>query len=111
MGLKLSRGFTVKGSIERVFELTQSYISGMKYIVESSNKPNLLVLKRGRNYPLSLKVEDYSTKLTISFTQKDEVVHMLCDFEVHEFAIYTSGDRATLENEVEKLRAFLETAL
>ena len=111
MGMKLSRGFSVKGATERAFELTQSYVTGMNYHVESSNKPNLLALRRGSKWTLSTKIENVLTKLAISFTQKGEIVYVLCDFEVQAPAIYTSGDRATLENEVEKLRAFLETAL
>lgn len=112
--MKFSKGFSVKGNIDRVFELTEKYVSGMKYRVENSVKPTLLVLKRGSTLGslFSFKVENVKTILTISFSQKGEDVHVLCDYDIAGYGqIFTSSDKSTLESEVEKLQNFLLTVL
>jgi len=111
--MKFSKGFTVKGNIERVFELTEKYVSGMKFRIENSAKPSLLVLKRGDTTGsiFSHKIENSKTTLSISFSQKGENVIVLCDFDIMVYGIVISSDKSTLESEVEKLRVFLETAV
>ena len=111
--MNLSKGFSVKGNIERAFELAQSYLSGMKYQTVNSSKPTFLVLKRGSRTgsTFSTKIDNVLTTLSISFSQKEENVNILCDYDAVVYGIVTSSDKSTLESEVEKLRAFLETAL
>ncbi len=112
--MRLSKGFVVRGSIVRVFELTKSYVVGMKYAVEKSNLPNLLVLKRGGVLGSlhSFEVEDVKTMLTISFTQKGDEVHVTCDYDAAGDAnIFESSDKSALENEVAKLHYFLLTSM
>jgi len=113
--LRLSKGFVVRGSIIRVFELTKGYVVGMKYAVEKSNMPNLLVLKRGEGVLGSLhsfEVEDVKTMLTISFTEKGDEVHVTCDYDATGDAnMFESSDKSTLENEVAKLHYFLLTSM
>ncbi len=113
-GLRLSKGFVVRGSIIRIFELTKSYVVGMKYAVEKSNTPNLLVLKRGGVLGSlhSFDVENVKTILTISFTEKGDEVHVMCDYDATGDAnIFTSSDKSTLESEVAKLHYFLLTSM
>jgi len=112
--LKFSRAFTVKGDIERAFDLTEKYISGMKFTIVNSARPTLLVLNRGSALGsfFSFKVENVRTTLTISFSQKGENVNVLCNYDVVGYGqLFTSSDRSTLESEVELLRNFLETSL
>jgi hypothetical protein len=111
--MKFSKSFTVKGSIEKAFDLTEKYVSGMKFKIVNSVKPTLLVLKRGSTSGsfTSFKIEDAKTSLTISFSQKGEDINVLCDYDTSVYGIATSSDKSTLESEVEKLKNFLQTAL
>ena len=112
--MKFSKAFTVKGNIEKVFDLTEKYISGMKFKIANSHKPTLLILKRGGTLGSfnSFKIENVKTTLTVSFSQKGEDVNMLCDYDVAGYGqIFTSSDKSTLESEVEMLKNFLQTAL
>lgn len=113
--MKYSKTLEVKGDIERAFELTQSYTSGMKFRTESAVKPNMLVLKRGSAWGslTSFKVENVKTTLTISFTQKGEKLYIMCDYDVSGYGaqIFTASDKSTLESEVEGLKHHLEIAL
>ncbi len=112
--MRFSKAFTVKGNVERAFELTEKYVQGMKFRIENSAKPTLLVLKRGSTLGslFSFKVEDVKTTLTISLSQKGEEVNVLCDYDLTGYGfIFTSSDKSTLEGEVEKLKHFLMTGL
>jgi len=112
--MKYSKTFEVKGDIERAFELTRSYTSGMKFRIESAVKPNMLLLKRGSVWGslTTFKVENVKTTLTISFTQKEEKLYIMCDYDVSGYgAIFTASDKSTLESEVEGLKHHLEIAL
>ena len=120
--MKFSKSFTVKGSIERVFELTEKYRwERMNFRIERSTRPTLLVLKRGSTLGslFTFRVEYARTTLTISFSQKGEEVNVLCEYDVWGHgdyvvvdAIFTSIDiRSILESEVEKLQHFLVTCL
>jgi len=112
--LKFSKTFTVKGNIERVFDLTEKYISGMKFKIANSHKPTLLILKRGGTLGslVSFKIENIKTTLTLSFSQKGENVNVLCDYDVVGYGqVFTTSDKSTLESEVEMLKNFLQTTL
>ncbi len=112
--MRLSKGFVVRGSIIRVFELTKGYAVGMKYAVEKSDMPNLLVLKRGGVLGSlhSFEVEDVRTMLTISFAEKGDEVHVTCDYDAAgDVNMFESSDKSTLENEVAKLHYFLLTSM
>lgn len=109
--MRFSKSFTVEGGIDRVFELIQAFISGMKFKLEHADKPNTLVLKRGSKHPLSFKIENYRTELTISLKQSGDKVHVLCDYNVTPLAVYTPSDKSTLESEVNKLEHFLKISL
>ncbi|MEM2373870.1 MAG: hypothetical protein QXI11_05450 [Thermoproteota archaeon] len=106
--------FNIKGDLEKVFDLTERYMSAMKFRIVNSVKPSLLVLERGSVWaPLySFKVEDYKTTLTISFSKKEGEVIVFCDYDVKGYgSIFTSSDKSTLETEIELLRRFLETSI
>ena len=112
--MRLSKGFVVRGSIIRVFELTKGYVVGMKYAVEKSDMPNLLVLKRGGVLGSlhSFEVEDVRTMLTISFAEKGNEVHVTCDYDAAgDVNMFESSDKSILENEVAKLHYFLLTSM
>ena len=112
--MKFSKAFTVKGNVEKVFDLTEKYVSGMKFKIMNSQKPMLLILKRGGTLGslFSFKIENVKTTLTISFSQKGQDVHVLCDYDVTGHGqIFTSSDESTLESEVEMLKNFLQTTL
>lgn len=112
--MRFSRMLKVKGNIERAFDLTEKYMLGMKFEIVESNRPTLLVLKRGSSWGalFSTKIENYKTKLTISFTQKDADVIIVCDYIIQDFgSIITSGDKLTLESELELFKSMLETSL
>ncbi|MEM1552151.1 MAG: hypothetical protein QW734_05495 [Candidatus Bathyarchaeia archaeon] len=111
--MKFTKAFTVKGNIEKVFDLTQKYVSGMKFKIVYSVKPTLLILERGSTLGslTSCKIEDCKTTLTISFTQKGEDVDIMCNYDVTVYGIVTSSDKSTLESEVELLKNFLQTTL
>lgn len=111
--MKFTKAFTVKGIVEKAFGLTEKYVSGMKFKIANSAKPNLLVLKRGSTLGsfTSHKIENSKTTLTISLSQKGEDVNVVCDYDVVVYGIVISSDKSTLESEVELLKNFLQTAL
>ena len=111
--MRFSKTFIVKGKPERAFELTEKYVQGMKFSIKNAVHPTLLVLERGSRWAsaTSSKIEDNKTILTISFKQIKEEVSVLCDYDITVYGITTSGDRSTLESEVEKLKYFLITGL
>jgi len=111
--VKFSKSFTVKGNIEKVFELSELCLSDMKFRVERSVRPTLLVLGRG-NFSGSLSsfnIDNVKTVLTISLSQKEENVHVRCDYETRYGRLITPSDESTLKNEVTKLKNFLQTTL
>ena len=112
--MKFSKTFTVKGNVEKVFDLTEKYVTGMKFKITNSQKPTLLILKRGGTLGsiTSFKIENVKTTLTLSFSQKGEDVNVLCDYDVVGYGqVFTSSDKSTLESEVEMLKNFLQTTL
>jgi hypothetical protein len=111
--MRFSKAFTVKGNIERAFELTEKYVQGMKFNIKNSVHPTLLVLERGSRWGsfASTKIENVKTTLTISFKQINDDVSILCDYDLTVYGIATSSDKSTLESEVEKLKHFLVTGL
>jgi hypothetical protein len=111
--VKFSKGFSVKGNVERAFELTEKYVQGMKFNVKNSVHPTLLVLERGSGWGsfTSHKIENSKTVLTISFKQINADVSVLCDYNITVYGIALASDKSTLESEVEKLQNFLLTAL
>ena len=112
--MKFSKGFTVKGNIEKAFELTKDYMSGIKFQIVNQNKPNFISLKRGSTFGslTSFKIENVKTELSITLQQKGEEVNILCDYDVKGYGQwFTASDKSTLESEVEKLKNFLVTAL
>lgn len=111
--MRFSKTFTVKGKIERAFELTEKYVQGMKFNIRNTVHPTLLVLERGSRWGsfTSHKIENSRTILTISFKQINEEVSILCDYDITVYGIVLSSDKSTLESEVEKLNNFLITGL
>jgi hypothetical protein len=111
--VRFSKEFTVKGNMERAFELTEKYVQGMKFNVKNTVHPTLLVLERGGHWGsfTSHKIENSKTVLTISFKQINEDVSVLCDYDITVYGIVLSSDKSTLESEVEKLKHFLITGL
>jgi len=85
----------------------------MKFRVEGSVKPTLLVLGRGNisGSLSSLKIDDVKTVLTISFSQKGEDVRVRCDYETRYGRLIMRRDESALQNEVMKLKNFLQTVL
>ena len=111
--MRFSKSFTVKGKIERAFDLTEKYVQGMKFNIKNAVRPTLLVLERGSGLAAftSTKIEDCKTTLTISLKQINEEFSVLCDYDITVYGIATSSDKSTLESEVEKLKHFLVTGL
>jgi len=111
--VKFSQVFTMKGNIERVFELSERCVSDMKFKVKRSVKPTLLILGRGNisGSLSSFKIDDVKTELTISFSQKGEYVHVMCDYETRYGRLITPSDESNLKNEVKKIKNFLQTTL
>jgi hypothetical protein len=66
--MRFSREFTVRGNVERAFDLTEKYVQGMKFNVKNAVRPTLLVLERGGHLGsfTSTKIENCKTTLTIS---------------------------------------------
>jgi hypothetical protein len=65
--MKFSKTFTVKGNSDRVFELTEKYVQGMKFKIKNEVKPTLMVLERGSGWGSfsSSKIENSKTALTM----------------------------------------------
>ena len=111
--MKYARAFEVRGEIEKIFQMTQSYASGIGFRTETAVRPDMVVLKRGSvlGSLTSFRVEKVMTILTILLAQKGKDVHILCEYDVAGFGgIFTSGDKSTLESETEKLKYHLEIA-
>jgi len=111
--MRVTLAFMVKGNIERVFELSEQCVSDMKFRVERSAKPRLLVLGR-ENISGSLSsfnIGDVKTELTILFSQNGEDVHVKCDYETRYGRLITSNDESSLKNEVMQLKNFIQTKL
>lgn len=115
--MKYAKTFTVKGNIERAFDLTEKYVQGMKFSIKNAIKPTLLVAERGSRSASAFgfagghKIENCKTVLAISFNQIHEDVSVLCDYDVTVYGIVLASDKASLESEVEKLHNFLVTGL
>ena len=111
--MKFTKSFTVKGNIDRAFDLTEKYVQGMKFNIKNEAKPNLLVLERGNTWGsvASTAIENVKTVLTISFGQLKDEVNILCDYDITVYGIVLSSDKATLDSEVEKLKNFLVSVM
>ncbi|MEM2941660.1 MAG: hypothetical protein QW304_08965 [Thermoproteota archaeon] len=112
--MKLSKAFTVKGEINRVFDSIQAFMPSMKFRLENANRPILLVFKRGSKLGslVSFEVEGCETILTISLQQNGDEVNILCSYDVLGIGqVFTSSDRSTLESEIERLQYFLKTSI
>jgi len=111
--VKFSQAFKVKGNIERVFELCERCVSEMNFEVERSLKPTLLVLGRGNisGSLSSFQIDNVKTVLTISISQEEEDVHVRCHYETRYGRLITRRDESALQNEVMKLKNFLQAAL
>jgi hypothetical protein len=112
--MKFAKGFAVKGEINKVFDLIQLFMPNMKFRLESANRPNFLVFRRGGKLGslFSSEVENCETILTITLQQIGDEVNILCNYEVfgYGFQLFTSSDKSALESEVEKLQYFLKTS-
>lgn len=102
----------MRGSINRVFELTEEFFSETNFQVENRVNPELLVLSRGNisGSLLDFNIQRVRTQLTISFSQTEEHVQVQCVYETRYGRLITSRDKAVFENEVDKLKHFLVTA-
>ncbi len=112
--MKYSKTFVVKGSIERCFDIVQDYFQSIKFRVKNRSRPNLLVLKRGSGLGsiMSFSIEKYKTILTIYFSQIEDKVSVLCEYDIDGYLTLILPDmKSTLEAEVEKLKYILETSL
>ena len=112
--LGFSKTFLVKGNVSRTFDLAKKYVSGMRFKIVNDLKPKQLVLVRGSALGLlvSKRVEDLRTTLTISFSQKGENVTVSCNYDILGYGgIFNTSGKSDLEDEVERLRRFLESAL
>jgi hypothetical protein len=111
--LYYSKTFSVKGDLNKAFDLTEKYVQGMKFKIKNEVKPTLLVLERGSRWGSigSTKIESTKTTLTISLKQVAEDIAVLCDYEIEVYGIVLQSDMSSLDSEVEKLHNFLTTAL
>lgn len=109
--MQFSRTFKVRGNIWKVFELTTEFFSKTSFHVENIIKPELLFLSRGNIFGslLDFDIQKVRTELKISFSQKEEEVHVQCVYETRYGRLITSIDKAVFENEVGVLKIFLTT--
>ena len=111
--MQFSKSFTVKGDLNKTFDLIESYVQGMKFKTTNFVRPNFLILERGSRWGsrTSTKIEQPKTTLNISLKQGAEGIVVLCDYNIDVYGIILESDKSTLESEVEKLHSFLQTAL
>jgi hypothetical protein len=105
--------FSVKGELNKAFDLTEKYVQGMKFKIKNEVKPTLLMLERGSRWGSigSTKIEATKTTLTISLKQVAGDVVVLCDYNIEVYGVVLESDKSTLDSEVEKLNNFLATTL
>ena len=110
-GMELIRAFTVRGNIEKVFDLSENYISRTKFKIVKSIRPRQLILKRGNTLGslVSYKIENYKTTLTISFIQSGDDVNVSCNYEIKTYVLITPTDKSKFGSEVERFNKYLQT--
>jgi L-lactate utilization protein LutC len=110
--VRLTKSFSIKGDVNRAFELAEKYVQGLKFSRKIEIKPTLLVLERGNGARAlanigTTKIKNAKTTLSISFRQNANDVIILCDYDISAHGIVLASDKSTLEREVEKLQNFL----
>ena len=110
-GMELIKAFTIRGKIERVFDLSEKYISTTKFKIVNSIRPRQIVLERGNTLGsfVSYKIENYRTTLTISFISNGDDVNVSCNYVIRTFVLITPTDKSKLESEIERFKKYLQT--
>lgn len=106
--MKFTRSFTLKAESGQVFDELRQILPAYGYKEEGVSWPNYVVVKRGSGGLLKTDIKDCKTLLTISIKQHGDDAFILYEYDLKALGgLITSGDKAILENEVEKMKGAL----
>jgi len=106
------KSFTINGNRETIFEIVKNYLPVLKFTIQTSQKPVLIVATRGTNFGSwwSFDMEKLLTILRISFSGSQNMTQIICDYDINTGALLQDG-RDFIENEIENLKNNIFTAI
>jgi len=115
--LKISKSFVIDAEVVKAYDIARDFFVKLGYSEQNAIRPTLLVLKRrGSLQGLSTsKAADYRISLRVSFSPVGDLqlysttlLAIRCEYDVKGYGeAAASSDKATLENEIKRLRSHL----
>jgi hypothetical protein len=111
MARKYSKSFTMQGDAEDLFDTAATQLSSLGFTVLSSERPRLIVGKRGKMLGScrSFKVTEWATRLSVHFAPAGDGVKVTCEYEIYLplSGIMTARDVSIIDDEMEGFRQVL----
>jgi len=108
---KMVKSFTINGNQEMIFDIVKNYLPVLKFTIQTSQKPVLIVAIRGSKFGkwLATTVENVPTILRISFSGSQNVTLIVCEYEfgIASRMILEQSDRDIIDNEMETFKNYI----
>lgn len=100
------KSFTINGDPETIFEITKNILPVLNFTIQTSQKPVLIVAKRGSNIAswVSSHIEKVLTILRISFSVTQNMIQIVGEYDIKYHGILLQSDRDYIDNEFEQLK-------
>ena len=115
---KMVKSFTINGNQEMIFDIVKNYLPVLKFTIQTSQKPVLIVAIRGSKFGkwLATTVENVPTILRISFSGSQNVTQIVCEYNLDIPCQVLPGfvqqeHYDFIDNEVEIFKNYIFTAI